>query len=116
MSQYRSGIINSTTALIASGVTLPLGFIPDRFQMYNLTILEVNPPNSATVAESLWLKPMPSPSALQTTYTTGDPVVSYITTPEIVTVIPFTNVIELVGEMDATVTTPGLAFVMVLMV
>ena len=80
MSQYRKGIINSTTALISSGVTLNLGFIPDRFQIYNLSILEVNPPNSATVAESLWVSSMPSPSSLQTTYTAGAPVVSYITT------------------------------------
>src|ERR1700722_18792074 len=87
MSQYRSGIINSTTALIASGVNLMLGFVPDRFQLYNLTILEVNPPNSATVAESLWLKPMPSGSALQTTYTAGAPAVSYITTNGITPVI-----------------------------
>lgn len=80
MVQYRSGIINSTTALISSGVNLMLGFIPDRFQMYNLTILEVNPPSSGTVAESLWLKPMPDGSSLQTTYTTGAPAVSYVTT------------------------------------
>lgn len=87
MSQYRSGIINSTTALISSGVTLPLGFIPDRFEIKNLTKLEVATPNSATPAETLWLKPMPNASALQTTYTAGAPAVSYVTsngiTPQI---------------------------------
>lgn len=87
MVQYRSGIINSTTALISSGVQLMLGFIPDRFQMYNLSILEVNPPNSATVASSLWLKGMPNGSALQTTYTAGAGAVSYITTNGITPVI-----------------------------
>jgi hypothetical protein len=87
MVQYRHGIINSTTALISSGVVLQLGFIPDKFQIYNLTILEVNPPSSATVAQTLWLKGMPNASALQTTYTAGAGAVSYITsngiTPQI---------------------------------
>jgi len=87
MVQYRSGIINSTTALISSGFNLMLGFVPDRFQIYNLSILEVNPPNSATVAETLWLKPMPNASALQTTYTGGAPAVSYITSNGITPVI-----------------------------
>ena len=87
MSQYRTGIINSTTALISSGVILPLGFIPDRFNIFNLTILEVNPPNSATPGDSYWLKTMPNASAIQNTYTAGAPAVSYITsagvTPQI---------------------------------
>jgi hypothetical protein len=79
MVQYRYGTINSTTALIASGVNLALGFIPDRFQIWNTSILQVNPPNSATVASTLWLKGMPDASALMTTYTAGAPTVSYIT-------------------------------------
>jgi hypothetical protein len=87
MSQYRSGIINSTTALISSGVNLMLGFVPDRFSLRNLTILEVNPPNSATVAGTDWYKPMPNGSALQTTYTAGAAAVSYITTNGITPVI-----------------------------
>lgn len=37
MSQYRNGIINSTTALISSGVNIALGFVPDKFQIYNYT-------------------------------------------------------------------------------
>jgi len=81
--QYRNGFITSTGA----AVTLPLGFVPDKFQIYNLTILEVNPPNSATVGESLWLKSMPNASSLQTTYTAGAPVVSYITSNGITPVV-----------------------------
>jgi hypothetical protein len=81
--QYRNGFINST----AAAVTLPLGFVPDKFQIYNLTILEVNPPNSATPGESLWLKSMPNASALLTTYTAGAPVVSYITSNGITPVV-----------------------------
>lgn len=88
MVQYRYGTINSTTDLIASGLMLNLGFIPDRFKIWNLSILEVNPPNSATVGETLWLKGMPNASALQTTYTAGAGAVSYITsngvTPQII--------------------------------
>ena len=37
MSQYRTGIINSTTALISSGLNINLGFIPDEFQITNYT-------------------------------------------------------------------------------
>lgn len=37
MSQYRKGIINSTTALLSSGVSLNLGFVPDVFQITNYT-------------------------------------------------------------------------------
>lgn len=39
MSQYRNGIITSTTALISSGVSLDLGFVPDRFTVTNWTAL-----------------------------------------------------------------------------
>jgi hypothetical protein len=81
--QYRNGFITSTGA----AVTLPLGFLPDKFQIYNLTILEVNPPNSATVGESLWIKSMPNASSLQTTYTAGAPGVSYITSNGITPVV-----------------------------
>ncbi len=77
--QYRNGTINSTTALISSGVILPLGFLPDRFVIYNRTKLQVNPPNSATPAVSQWLKGMPNASANQTVYTAGAPAESYIT-------------------------------------
>lgn len=87
MSQYRSGIINSTTALISSGVNLMLGFIPDRFYMRNLTIMEVNPPNSATPGEMIWVKPMPNASVNQTIYTTGDPAVNYLTSNGVTPII-----------------------------
>lgn len=37
MSQFRFGVINSTTALISSGVSLNLGFTPDKFEVFNYT-------------------------------------------------------------------------------
>lgn len=82
MSQYRSGIINSTTALIASGFVLPLGFIPDRFRIVDLTVLENGgSPGSVTgYAGAEWFKPMPSASAFLTKLTAGVPTISYITT------------------------------------
>jgi hypothetical protein len=82
MSQYRTGSFTSTGA----AVTLPLGFIPDKVNVYNLTVLEVNPPNDASPAQSFWIKGMPSPSAVQTIYTAGVPAVSYATTNGISTV------------------------------
>lgn len=82
MVQYRSGTFTSTTA----AVTLPLGFIPDKINIYNLTKLEVNPPNSGTPAESTWIKGMPSASANQIVYTAGSPAASYITTNGVTTV------------------------------
>lgn len=51
MSQYRNGIINSTTALISSGVTIPLGFVPDKFQIYNYS----NWVEAAEVNYALWI-------------------------------------------------------------
>lgn len=76
MSQYRTGTFVSTTA----AVTLPLGFIPDRVNVFNLTKLAVNPPNSATPGQSWWIKGMASPSANQIVYTAGAGATSYITT------------------------------------
>lgn len=81
--QYRTGTFKST----AAAVTLALGFVPDIIRLYNLTKLEVNPPNSATPAESWWIKGMPSPSANQIVYTAGAPAASYITTNGISAVI-----------------------------
>lgn len=52
MSQYRNGIINSTTALISSGVNLNLGFIPDKIQVYNYTKWAAG----SGVNSSIWLK------------------------------------------------------------
>lgn len=86
MSMYRYGTINSTTALISSGVTLALGFVPDVFKLYNLTNIQ----SSATptgVTEVTWLKGMPSPSASILTYTSGVGALSYITTNGISQVI-----------------------------
>lgn len=52
MAQYRNGIINSTTALISSGVSIPLGFVPDKFQIYNYTKWT----SASGVNYSLWIK------------------------------------------------------------
>lgn len=83
MSQYRDGYFQSTGA----AVTLPLGFVPSRINIKNVTILDVNPANSATPGESYWFNKMPSASAQVFTYTAGAPVQSYITangvTPQI---------------------------------
>src|SRR5689334_4477470 len=81
--QYRNGTFTSTTA----AVTLPLGFVPDKINIYNLTKLEVNPPNSATPAESWWINGMPSGSASQTVFTAGAPAASYITSNGVTPVI-----------------------------
>jgi hypothetical protein len=83
MSQYRAGTFTSTGA----AVTLPLGFIPNIVRVFNLTVLEVNPPNSASVAESVWVSAMPSGSASQTIYTAGVPAQSYITSNGVTPVI-----------------------------
>lgn len=83
MSQYRTGTFKST----AAAVTLALGFVPDRINILNLTKLEVNPPNSATPAESWWVNGMPSASANQIVYTAGAPAASYITSNGVTPVI-----------------------------
>jgi len=85
MSQYRFGTINSTTALIASGVSLALGFIPDVFRIYNQTVLYAG--TLSGVGESLWVKGFPNASAIITTYTAGVPAVSKITTLGVTPVI-----------------------------
>ena len=75
MSQYRNGIINSTTALIASGVTLPLGFIPDKFTITNYTKTAAQ----SGVGYSEWInKVVANGKALISTYTAGAPVVSLL--------------------------------------
>lgn len=83
MSQYRAGTFTSTGA----AVTLPLGFIPNIVRVFNLTVLEVNPPNSASPAESVWVSAMPSASASQTIYTAGVPAQSYITSNGVTPVV-----------------------------
>lgn len=73
MSQYRVGKINSTTALIASGVSIPLGFVPDRFRIVNYTKTVAG----SGVGESSWINGVvPNGKALLTTYTAGAPVVT----------------------------------------
>lgn len=83
MSQYRAGTFTSTGA----AVTLPLGFIPNVVRVFNLDVLEVNPPNDAAPAESVWVSAMPSASASQTIYTAGVPAQSYITSNGVTPVI-----------------------------
>ncbi len=85
MSQYRTGTINSTTALIASGVSLALGFIPDVFRIYNKTVLFAG--TLSGVGEAYWLRPFANASAIITTYTAGVPAVSKITTLGVTPVI-----------------------------
>src|SRR5580658_9876228 len=73
MSQYRSGTFTSTTALISSGVIIPLGFIPDRFTLIDYTKTVAG----SGVGQSEWIKNVvPSGKALLTTYTGGAPVVT----------------------------------------
>ena len=73
--QYRHGIIHSTGA----AVSLMLGFVPDKFEVYNYTVLG-NGSGGTGVGYSLWLKgAVPSGNALINTYTTGAPVTTLIT-------------------------------------
>ncbi len=75
MSQYRNGIINSTTALISSGVTLPLGFIPDRFTILNYTKTAAQ----SGVGFSEWIRNVvANDKALISTYSAGVPTVSLL--------------------------------------
>lgn len=83
MSQYRSGTFTSA----GTAVTLPLGFIPNIVRVFNLTVLEVNPPNDASPGESFWVNTMPSASASQTIWTAGVPAQSYITSNGVTPVI-----------------------------
>jgi Ubiquitin-activating enzyme E1 FCCH domain len=74
--QYRNGIINSTTALISSGVIVPLGFVPDKFTILNYTKTAAQ----SGVGYSEWVnRIVPNGDALITTYTAGAPVVSLAT-------------------------------------
>lgn len=83
MSQYRNGKIISTGA----AVTLPLGFVPDKFQIYNYTVLAAASATPA-VGYSLWLKnTVPSANALIDTYTSGAPVTTLLTSNGITPVI-----------------------------
>ena len=70
--QYRNGKINSTGA----AVSLPLGFVPDKFVITNFTKTVAG----SGVGESVWIRNVSAnASALVTTYTAGAPVVTQIT-------------------------------------
>lgn len=84
MSQYRNGIINSTTALISSGVTLPLGFVPDKFTITNYTKTVAG----TGVGFSEWINNVvANDKALITTYTGGAPVVTLLASAGVTGVI-----------------------------
>lgn len=83
--QYRTGTINSTTALISSGINLKLGFVPDVFRIYNTTVLMAG--TLTGVGESFWVKKFPNASAIITTYTAGVSATSKITTLGVTPVI-----------------------------
>lgn len=69
--QYRNGKINSTGA----AVSLPLGFIPDKFVITNFT----KTVSGTGVGQSVWIRNVSAnASALITTYTAGAPVVTQI--------------------------------------
>lgn len=87
MSQYRSGVINSTTALISSGVDLKLGFIPNRFRTINLTLLETG--TTTGIGGIEWVDAMPAASAFTYTYTNGigAGAIAYVTTNGITPVV-----------------------------
>lgn len=69
--QYRKGKITSTEA----AVTLPLGFIPDKFTITNFT----KTVSGSGVGYSEWIRNVSAnASALITTYTAGAPVVTQI--------------------------------------
>lgn len=73
MGQYRNGIINST----GTAVTLPLGFVPDKFTITNYTKTAAAP--AAGVCYSEWIKDVvASGKAIIDTYTAGAPVRSIL--------------------------------------
>lgn len=81
--QYRNGTIISTGA----AVSLALGFVPDKFQIYNYTVLAADSASPA-VGYSLWINGVvPSGDALVDTYTSGAPVTTLITSNGITPVV-----------------------------
>jgi hypothetical protein len=83
MSQYRNGIINSTGA----AVTLALGFVPDKFEIYNKTVLDAASATPA-VGYSLWIKDIvANAKAYINTYTSGAPVTTLLASNGITPVI-----------------------------
>lgn len=82
--QYRNGFINSTTALISSGLTIPLGFVPDKFTITNYTKTAAG----SGIGYSEWFNKAPlSTFAFVTTYGSGIPTVTQITSTGIAPVV-----------------------------
>ena len=72
--QYRNGIINSTGA----AYNLVLGFVPDRFVIYNKTVLDAASATPA-VGFSEWINGIVAPAkAYINTYTSGAPVTTLL--------------------------------------
>jgi len=83
MVQYRNGQFVSA----AAAVTLPLGFVPDKIQIFNYTVLAANSGTPA-VGKSLWINNVvPSANALVDTYTSGASVTTLITSNGVTPVI-----------------------------
>jgi hypothetical protein len=73
--QYRNGLITSTGA----ATSIELGFVPDKFQVFNYSVLAAASATPA-VGFSLWINGVvPSGEALITTYTSGAGVVTLLT-------------------------------------
>lgn len=73
--QYRNGYFTSTGA----AVNIELGFVPDRFVVYNYTVLAAASATPA-VGYSEWIKNVvPTANALIDTYTSGAPVTTLLT-------------------------------------
>lgn len=78
--QYRNGKITST----AAAVSLPLGFVPDKFVVTNFTKTVAG----SGVGQSVWIRNVSAnASALVTTYTAGAPVVTQIASNGITPVV-----------------------------
>jgi hypothetical protein len=75
MGQYRNGIINSTGA----AVSLALGFVPDKFNVTNYTVLAADSASPAVGYAEWFRNVVPSGDALVNTYTSGAPVTTLIT-------------------------------------
>lgn len=83
--QYRNGTFVSTGA----AVTLPLGFVPDKVQIYNYTVLSSNGGGGGDgVGYSYWIRNIsPDATAVIATYTAGEPKVTIEATNGVTPVI-----------------------------
>lgn len=83
MVQYRDGTFISTGA----AVNLMLGFVPDKIEIYNYTVLAADSATPA-VGYSLWINGVvPTANALINTYTSGAPVTTLLTSNGVTPVI-----------------------------